>query len=114
MRRNYLEVKSKLDAEFRRFPVDPVSVTTFDQFYNLLAEFHLLKDIAFLIFYEDPSHGDLLPINNDENFAKAVSTVKASGRLLRIILQRKGKSCCFRNTSFNNLERHDPHVNETS
>ena len=94
MRRNHLEVKSKLDAEFRRFSLDPNVVTTFEAFYTLLEKFHVLKDIAFLIFYEDPSHGDLLPINNDENFAKAVSMAKP---FLRIILQRKGKhswSCC--------------------
>lgn len=47
----------------------------------------MLKDIPFVIFYTDPLHGDLLPINNDENLAKAISSAKP---FLRLILQRKG------------------------
>lgn len=81
-------VKKQLDAEFRRFSLDRTKVTTFDSFYKLLETFHQMQDIPFKIFYEDPSHGDLLPINNDENYAKAVSLAKP---FLRIILQRKGK-----------------------
>ena len=42
-----------------------------------------------MIFYTDPTHGDLLPINNDENLAKAISLAKP---LLRLFLQRKGES----------------------
>lgn len=34
-------------------------------------------------------HGDLLPINNDDNYHKAVSTANP---LLRIFIQKKGKS----------------------
>ena len=33
-------------------------------------------------------HGDLLPINNDDNYHKAISTASP---LLRLFLQRKGE-----------------------
>lgn len=40
-----------------------------------------------IIGYADV-HGDLLPINNDDNFCKAVTTAHP---LLRIFIQRQGK-----------------------
>jgi len=83
-----VEVKSKFDAEFRRFCLDRTKMTTFEAFHTLLESFHRLQGIPFLIFYTDPIHGDLLPINNDENYAKAVSSSKP---LLRLHLQRKGE-----------------------
>ncbi len=46
-----------------------------------------MKSCPFLISYTDPKDGDLLPINNDDNFARALHT---AAPLLRVFLQRKG------------------------
>ncbi|KAF6017417.1 PARD6B [Bugula neritina] len=83
-----IEVKSKFDAEFRRFSVDINGVTTSDEFYELVNKLHKLKDIPFLITYTD-TYGDQLPINNDDNFMKALTTVKG---VLRLQIQRKGQN----------------------
>lgn len=49
-----------------------------------------------LLGYAD-IQGDLLPINNDENFHKAVSSANP---LLRIIITKKGKTSCYPNINF--------------
>lgn len=59
----------------------------FDDFYLLLEDLHHLVDIPFIITYTDP-HMDLLPINNNENYNRALSTARPS---LKILIQRKGK-----------------------
>ncbi|VEN56085.1 unnamed protein product [Callosobruchus maculatus] len=84
-----IEVKSKFDAEFRRFSVERNTQIKFDEFKNLLEKLHALKDISFLVSYIDPSDQDLLPINNDDNLKRALINAKP---LLRIIVQRKGNS----------------------
>ncbi|CAH0551095.1 unnamed protein product [Brassicogethes aeneus] len=84
-----VEVKSKLDAEFRRFCLEKDSNSKFDEFRSLIERLHHLKDIAFLVSYIDPSDQDLLPINNDDNLRKALVNAKP---LLRVIVQRKGDS----------------------
>lgn len=48
---------------------------------------HRLAEIPFFIFYTDFNHGDLLPINNDDNLAKAVSQVQP---YLKVIIQPRG------------------------
>lgn len=48
---------------------------------------HRLRENDYILAYTDPVHGDFLPINNNENFARAVSTAKP---LLRLCVQRKG------------------------
>lgn len=85
----YVEVKSKFDAEFRRFHVDRHKVPKFEEFSKNLEGMHRLQEIPFTICYTDPVHGDLLPINNDDNFAKALTSAKP---LLRVLVQRKGES----------------------
>ncbi|CAL8100209.1 unnamed protein product [Calicophoron daubneyi] len=84
-----MEVKSKFDAEFRRFSFDPSQLVEFSAFYTLLERIHQLYTIPFVVQYIDPKNADLLPINNDKNFAVAVSVSKP---LLRLLLQRKGES----------------------
>jgi len=42
-----------------------------------------------LVSYTDPKDGDLLPINNDDNYTVALQNARP---LLRILLQRKGDS----------------------
>ncbi|XP_050510506.1 partitioning defective protein 6 [Diabrotica virgifera virgifera] len=83
------EVKSKFDAEFRRFSVERNSQTTFEDFRSLIERLHGLKETPFLVSYIDPSDQDLLPINNDDNLRRALFNAKP---LLRIIIQRKGNS----------------------
>ncbi|RWS03646.1 partitioning defective 6 beta-like protein [Dinothrombium tinctorium] len=98
-----IEVKSKFDAEFRRFSVERSKLQKFDDFYKLIEHFHKLFDIEFNIFYTDPNHGDLLPINNDDNFAKAISSAKPA---LRLIIQRKGESWEHLNGSHSKKKNH--------
>lgn len=57
-------------------------------FYHLLQTIHHIPGVDMLLGYAD-IQGDLLPINNDENFHKAVS---AASPLLRIIITKKGKT----------------------
>ncbi|XP_030638616.1 par-6 family cell polarity regulator gamma a [Chanos chanos] len=79
------EVKSKYGAEFRRFSLDRLEPGKFEEFNRLLLRLHHLSGSEVLISYADV-HGELLPINNDDNFHKAVSSAQP---LLRIFLQRK-------------------------
>ena len=83
---NLLQVKSKYQAEFRRFPID-VDRETFEDFFHKVESLHHLVNFAFVITYTDPVHGDLLPINNDENFAKAKKFCQNS--LMRVYIHRK-------------------------
>lgn len=74
-------------AEFRRFSVDRVKPGKFEEFYKLILHIHRIANMEVMIGYAD-IHGDLLPINNDDNFCKAVSTAHP---LLRIFIQRQGR-----------------------
>ena len=76
----------QFDAEFRRFSVSRQSTLRFDDFYQLLEGLHSLQPVPFIITYTDPE-GDLLPINNDENFAVALSSAQP---VLRLHIQQKG------------------------
>uniref|UniRef100_T1J4Z3 Uncharacterized protein n=1 Tax=Strigamia maritima TaxID=126957 RepID=T1J4Z3_STRMM len=76
------------DAEFRRFSINPGKLSKFQEFYNLVESLHRLRDLAFTVCYTDV-HGDLLPINNDDNFAKAIQSCKT---IIRLLIQRKGES----------------------
>lgn len=67
--------------------MDRGSQNKFEVFERTLEKIHFLRDIPFTITYTD-IHGDLLPINNDDNFNLALSTAKP---VLRILVQRKGK-----------------------
>lgn len=74
-------------AEFRRFSVDRAKPGKFEEFYKLILHIHRIANMEVMIGYAD-IHGDLLPINNDDNFCKAVSTAHP---LLRIFIQRQGR-----------------------
>lgn len=69
-----VEVKSKFDAEFRRFSLDGSTYRTFDEFRALVARLHGVGDGGagaaddFRISYVDPKDNDLLPINNTDNY----------------------------------------------
>lgn len=80
-----VEVKSKFGAEFRRFSLDRHKPGKFEDFYQLVVHTHHLSNTDVTIGYADV-HGDLLPINNDDNFCKAVSSASP---LLRVFIQRR-------------------------
>lgn len=73
-------------AEFRRFSVNRMKPGKFEEFFKLIMNLHRIANMEVMIGYADV-HGDLLPINNDDNFCKAVSTAHP---LLRIFIQRQG------------------------
>ncbi|XP_026221503.1 partitioning defective 6 homolog alpha [Anabas testudineus] len=80
-----VEVKSKFEAEYRRFALKRNGPGGFREFYRLLQTIHRIPGIDVLLGYADV-HGDLLPINNDDNFYKAVSSANP---LLRLIITKK-------------------------
>uniref|UniRef100_A0A674INK9 PB1 domain-containing protein n=1 Tax=Terrapene triunguis TaxID=2587831 RepID=A0A674INK9_9SAUR len=75
------------DAEFRRFAMKRSSVGGFQEFYQLIQTVHQIPCVDVLLGYTDV-HGDLLPINNDDNYHKALSSANP---LLRIIIQKRGE-----------------------
>ncbi|OQV16317.1 Partitioning defective 6-like protein gamma [Hypsibius exemplaris] len=83
-----IEVKSKFDAEFRRFSVLRSIGDKFLDFYQLVESLHNLRGVPFVILYTDEDD-DLLPINNNDNFKKALSSTAS---LLRIHIQRKDEN----------------------
>ncbi|XP_074958060.1 partitioning defective 6 homolog alpha-like isoform X1 [Phalacrocorax aristotelis] len=83
-----IEVKSKFDAEFRRFAMKRTGTGSFQDFYCLLQTVHQIPRVDVLLGYTDV-HGDLLPINNDDNYHKALSSANP---LLRVIIQKKAES----------------------
>ncbi|KAI5931696.1 partitioning defective 6 homolog gamma [Manis javanica] len=80
-----VEVKSKFGAEFRRFSLDRQKPGRFEDFYKLVVHTHHIANTEVTIGYADV-HGDLLPINNDDNFCKAVSSANP---LLRVFIQKR-------------------------
>ncbi|KAK7081453.1 Partitioning defective 6 beta [Halocaridina rubra] len=95
-----IEVKSKFAAEFRRFSVERDKYDKLDDFRSLVEELHKLASIAFVLSYTDPTDGGLLPINNDDNFRKALQRARP---VLRIIIQHKGSLEHLQNGSSNKL-----------
>lgn len=82
--------RQQFDAEFRRWSIKRSETThTFNDFYSSIERLHKLNGLAFLISYIDPRDNDLLPINNDDNFNRALTTARP---LLRLIIQKKGDS----------------------
>ena len=49
-----VEVKSRIDAEFRRFSVSRQTTLRFDDFYRLVEEVHCLQSVPFITTYTDP------------------------------------------------------------
>lgn len=83
---NQIIFSVQFDAEFRRFSLDPQKASGFEDFEKLIGTVHRIQSIPFVLTYTD-LHGDLLPINNDDNFQRAVITAKP---ILRVFVQRKG------------------------
>lgn len=89
-----IEIKSKFEAEFRRFSIKRNEIKSFDEFHQFIQNMHRLYAIPFSIWYKEPLHGDVLPINNTENCIHALNT---SQPMLRLFLQRGGESEGFAN-----------------
>uniref|UniRef100_A0A8C5MYK1 Uncharacterized protein n=1 Tax=Leptobrachium leishanense TaxID=445787 RepID=A0A8C5MYK1_9ANUR len=91
---------SKFDAEFRRFAITRSCVRDFQEFYRLIQTVHKIPSLDIHLVYTD-IQGDLLPINNDDNYQKALRTANP---LLRVIIQRRIES---ENSAFasNSLQR---------
>ena len=77
----------QFDAEFRRFPLDKAELKDYEEFHKRVQTIHKLQNTPVTLWYTD-MHGDLLPINNDDNFLRAVTTARP---LLRLFVQRMGK-----------------------
>lgn len=78
----------QFDADIVRFSINRNKPMNYEDFRKFIAERHDLgADFNFLIWYMD-TDGDLLPINNDNNLARALLATRC---LLRIFIQRKGK-----------------------
>lgn len=74
---DWISIKSKIGVEFRRYALKQDDVKSFDNLYKQLEAKHHLGAIPFVVFYTDPEDPDgLLPINNDDNLAKAISSAK--------------------------------------
>ncbi|XP_078543991.1 partitioning defective 6 homolog gamma [Lissotriton helveticus] len=82
-----VEVKSKFGAEFRRFPLNRYQPGRYEDFYKLILHVHQIANTEVMLGYADV-HGDLLPINNDDNFVKAVTSAIP---LLRVFIQKQAE-----------------------
>lgn len=83
-------------AEFRRFSLDRREPGRYKDFHRLIGRLHHLWQMDVLIGYADVQ-GELLPINNDDNFCKAVTSTQS---LLRIFIQLQGiqekRNCIYK------------------
>ena len=77
----------QFDAEFRRISLSRKQPPSFDDFTKLVERLHGLNPLPFVLSYTDPKDGDLLPITNEENYARALQMCRP---LLRLHVQRKG------------------------
>ncbi|XP_034378661.1 partitioning defective 6 homolog alpha isoform X2 [Arvicanthis niloticus] len=84
-----VEVKSKFDAEFRRFALPRASVRGFQEFSRLLCVVHQIPGLDVLLGYTD-AHGDLLPLTNDDSLHRALASGPPPLRLL--VQKREGDS----------------------
>ena len=69
--------------------MDREKLTKFAGFNEIVEVVHGLQSIPFVIAYTDPKDGDLLPINNDDNYARALAIARP---LMRLLVQKKGMS----------------------
>nr|ACO12821.1 Partitioning defective 6 homolog beta [Lepeophtheirus salmonis] len=88
MEGGFVEVKSKFDAEFRRFSLDRSKYPSFESFHSRVQSLHLLDKVPFTIAFIDPKDNDLLPINNTDNYQRALVNARP---LLRLVIQRFGE-----------------------
>ncbi|XP_007090365.1 partitioning defective 6 homolog alpha isoform X1 [Panthera pardus] len=85
---NIVEVKSKFDAEFRRFALPRASVSGFQEFSRLLRAVHQIPGLDVLLGYTD-AHGDLLPLTNDDSLHRALASGPPP---LRLLVQKRAEA----------------------
>uniref|UniRef100_A0A8D2DQX3 Par-6 family cell polarity regulator alpha n=1 Tax=Sciurus vulgaris TaxID=55149 RepID=A0A8D2DQX3_SCIVU len=83
-----VEVKSKFDAEFRRFALPRASVNGFQEFSQLLRAVHQIPGLDVLLGYTD-AHGDLLPLTNDDSLHRALASGPPP---LRLLVQKRAEA----------------------
>lgn len=83
-----LKIKSKFNSEFRRWSLNQTEITNFDEFQRLIGYLHNLPINEFSIFYVDSLDNYLLPINNDDNYGRAITKSKS---LLNIEIHRSNE-----------------------
>ncbi|XP_012272233.1 partitioning defective 6 homolog gamma isoform X2 [Orussus abietinus] len=87
---DFIRIKTKFHEDIIRFSMKRNEPASYEEFRNCLAEKHDIRSNSnFLIWYTDPMNGDLLPINNENNFARAQMTAKS---LLRIFIHSTARS----------------------
>ncbi|KAM5295904.1 partitioning defective 6 homolog alpha isoform 2-T2 [Glossophaga mutica] len=96
-----VEVKSKFDAEFRRFALPRASVSGFQEFSRLLRAVHQIPGLDVLLGYTD-AHGDLLPLTNDDSLHRALASVPPP---LRLLVQKREADSSSLVFASNSLQR---------
>lgn len=82
-----VHLPAQFESEFRRFSVDRTKMTRFEAFSALVRDFFRLPpEMHITITYTDPRNSDLLPINNDDNLQRALSTAMP---LLKMFVYRE-------------------------
>ncbi|XP_039707926.1 partitioning defective 6 homolog alpha isoform X4 [Pteropus medius] len=96
-----VEVKSKFDAEFRRFALPRASVSGFQEFSRLLRVVHQIPGLDVLLGYTD-AHGDLLPLTNDDSLHRALASGPPP---LRLLVQKREADSSGLAFASNSLQR---------
>ncbi|XP_045389490.1 partitioning defective 6 homolog alpha isoform X2 [Lemur catta] len=96
-----VEVKSKFDAEFRRFALPRASVSGFQEFSRLLRAVHQISGLDVLLGYTD-AHGDLLPLTNDDSLHRALASGPPP---LRLLVQKREADSSGLAFASNSLQR---------
>ncbi|XP_012360172.2 partitioning defective 6 homolog alpha isoform X7 [Nomascus leucogenys] len=96
-----VEVKSKFDAEFRRFALPRASVSGFQEFSRLLRAVHQIPGLDVLLGYTD-AHGDLLPLTNDDSLHRALASGPPP---LRLLVQKREADSSGLAFATNSLQR---------
>ncbi|XP_053460133.1 partitioning defective 6 homolog alpha isoform X2 [Nycticebus coucang] len=96
-----VEVKSKFDAEFRRFALPRASVSGFQEFSRLLRAVHQIPGLDVLLGYTD-AHGDLLPLTNDDSLHRALASGPPP---LRLLVQKRAADSSGLAFASNSLQR---------
>uniref|UniRef100_UPI00358E044B partitioning defective 6 homolog beta-like n=1 Tax=Myxine glutinosa TaxID=7769 RepID=UPI00358E044B len=73
-----IEVKSKLGAEFRRFSLLRAAPGSVEELWALLRALHCLRDGTTLRLQYAAPGGELLPITNCHNYARALATTSST------------------------------------
>ncbi|KAL5263308.1 hypothetical protein ACHWQZ_G008628 [Mnemiopsis leidyi] len=76
-----LEIKSKYYNDIRRYSIEKDQITSLEDFLAIVTNIHRIPEKTVLISYTDPIEKDELPITNNNNLEKAISTSKSMLRV---------------------------------